>query len=94
MIAPYWDDIDLRFKGLVLYAALIQGQESHLNNSLTIFNIVNGYITDTVFNGAVFKASWILAVHWIETCPFGNSGCNLVSINNYLLLLTNFVLKL
>ena len=90
MIAPYWDDIDLSSKGLVLYAALIQGQDSHLNNSL---NIVNGYVTDTVLNGAVFKASWILAVRWIETCPYGNSNCILVCIN-YLLLLTNFVLKL
>ena len=90
MIAPYWDDIDLRDRGLILYAALIQGQESH--NSLAIFNIVNGYVTDTLLNGAVFKASWILAVRWIETCPIVNPGCVLVCIN--LLLLTNFVLKL
>ena len=83
VVAPYWDDIDLRDKGLFLYAALIQGQESHLNNSHAIFDVVNGYITDTVLKGAtVFQASWILAVRWIDTCSTSNSSCTLVCINN------------
>ena len=82
VVAPYWDDIDLRIKGLVLYAALIQGQESRLNNSHAIFDVVNGYITNTVLKGAsVFQASWILAVRWIDTCPFTNRLCLSVCIN-------------
>ena len=65
-----------------MYAALIQGQNSRLSNSLAIFDTVNGYITDTVLNGAsVFQASWILAVRWIDTCSFENRFCNSVCIN-------------
>ena len=79
IVAPYWVDIDLRDRGLILYAVLIQGQNPRLNNSLAIFNIVNGYITDTVLKGAsVFRARWILAARWINVCPFGNSTCTLV----------------
>ena len=80
VVAPYWDDSDLREKGLILYAALIEGQESRLNNSLAIFDIVNGYITDTVMKGgSVFDARWILAVRWINVCPLFDSVCNSVS---------------
>ena len=80
-VAPYWDDIDLRNKGLVLYAALIQGQTSRLSNSLAIFNTVNSYISNTVIGSAsAFRARWILAVRWINVCPFGNSACTSVSI--------------
>ena len=77
---PYWDDSDLTEKGLILYAALIQGQISRLNNSLAIFDTVNGYITDTVLKRAsVFRARWILAVRWINICSYLNSDCDLVS---------------
>ena len=62
-----------------MYAALIQGQESRLNNSPAIFDVVNGYITDTVLKGAsVFQANWILAVRWIDTCSIDNPSCNSV----------------
>ena len=43
VVAPYWDDINLRVRGLVLYTALIRGEESRLSNSLAIFDTVNGY---------------------------------------------------
>ena len=81
VVAPYWDDIDLNQKGLVLYAALIQGQKSRLDNSLAIFDTVNGYITDTVMKGVThFRARWILAVRWINVCPFGiDDNCTTVS---------------
>ena len=54
-----------------MYAAL---NESHLNNSQEIFDIVNGYITDTTLT-SVFRARWILAVRWINVCPSGNPNC-------------------
>ena len=92
VVASYWDDIDLTEKGFFLYAALTQGQNSRLSNSLAIFDTVNGYITDTVLKGAsVFQAKWILAVRWIDTCPFNNPSCNSVciyvmqSMNNFFL---------
>ena len=65
-----------------MYAALIQGQESRLNNSPAIFDVVNGYITDTVLKRrSAFQANWILAVRWIDTCSYNNPLCNLVCIN-------------
>ena len=66
-----------------MYAALIQGQESRLNTSLAIiYDVVNGYITDTVLKRrSVFEANWILAVRWIDTCSYNNPLCNSVCIN-------------
>ena len=66
-----------------MYAALIQGQESRLNTSLAIiYDVVNGYITDTVLKKrSVFEANWILAVRWIDTCSYNNPLCNSVCIN-------------
>ena len=76
----YWDDSAITEKGMVLYAALIEGQESRLNNSQDIFNIVNGYITDTVLKrSSVFRAHWILAVRWINVCPYFDPICSSVS---------------
>ena len=68
VIAPYWADIRLVERGLVLYAALIEGPKSRLSNSQDIFDIVNDYITDTVLKqcSSDFRAHWILAVRWID----------------------------
>ena len=72
--SPYWAKIDLRYKGIIMYAEL---NESHLNNSQHIFDIVNSYITDTVLKQcpSVYRARWILAVRWINVCPDGNPNC-------------------
>ena len=84
IVAAYWDDSDITVEGLFVYAALIQGQESRLNNSQDIFDIVNSYITDTVLKGAsVFRAHWILAVRWIDVCPLFDPICDSVSYKVY-----------
>ena len=67
-----------------MYAALIQGQESRLNNSLAIFDTVNGYITDTVLKRVSdFRARWILAVRWINVCPYGDDCRSVSQINDF-----------
>ena len=82
VVAPYWDDVDLRHKGLILYAALIEGRQSRLNNSQDIFDTVNGYITDSIFERAsIFRARWILAVRWINVCPYLDGNCTSASQN-------------
>ena len=74
-----------------MYAALIRGQESRLSNSHAIFDVVNGYITDTVLKRrSAFQASWILAVRWIDTCSFDNPFCTLVCNN----LIINFIMQI
>ena len=81
VVAPYWDDIDLSQKGLILFAALTQGQKSRLSNTATlaIFDIVNDYLSDTVIKGTTrFRAHWILAARWVDVCPFGNAMCTSV----------------
>ena len=69
--------IDLSEKGLILYAALIDGEDSYINNSRAIFDTVNDYIMDTVLKqcSSVFRASWILAVRWINVCPITDRFC-------------------
>ena len=79
VVAPYWDDIDLTNRGLILYAALIQGQNSRLDNSQDIFDTVNGYINTVSKGAARFQANWILAVRWINVCPFMDNRCTSVS---------------
>ena len=70
VIAPYWDDIDLSTKGVVLYRTVIPiDQQSH-----ELIALVNDFICSTTF-----KASWILVARWVNVCPYQDNDCVQVS---------------
>ena len=74
MIAPYWDDIDLRNKGSVLYNSF------NVLNGLEVLKNVSSFINSVQRSQSMFKASSVVVVYWRETCPFGDSRCSNVSL--------------
>ena len=69
IVAPYWDDIDLSQKGVVLYS-LINDTVSDLVDQ------VNDYISSKYTN---FQAKWILVARWVNVCPYMDATCTTVS---------------
>ena len=63
LIAPYWDDIDMRKQGQLLYKVFI-------NDSVVeqVSNFVAGHVTG-------FEASWALVARWEDVCSFRKSQC-------------------
>ena len=74
VVAPYWDDIDLRTKGVVRYAVV---DDSHPTLSC-LLELTNDLIREE--ENVEFKASWLLVARWIDVCPFGDSNCIEVNI--------------
>ena len=72
VIAPYWDDIDLFTKGVVLYRTVIPNDQQ----SRELIALVNDFICSTTF-----KASWILVARWVNVCPYQDRDC--VQVRSY-----------
>ena len=69
VIAPYWDDIDLRNKGVVRYATVTQ---SHSTLSC-LLDQTNNLIENQ--EKVEFNATWLLVARWIDVCPYGDNAC-------------------
>ena len=81
VIAPYWDDIDLRQQGQINYT-LVTTQ----NDSVGSIALVNNFLASNI--SVNFSADWILVAQWVDVCPYGNSDCTNVSyVCSYLLIL-------
>ena len=74
VIAPYWDDINLRNKGIVRYVTITR---SHPTLSC-LLDLTNDLIEE--LENVEFNATWVLVARWIDVCPFGDSSCFEVSI--------------
>ena len=73
VIAPYWDDINLRNKGVVRYATI-----THSHPTLScLLDMTNDLIKER--ENVEFNATWVLVARWIDVCPFGDSSCFEVS---------------
>ena len=76
IVAPYWDDINLRKKGIVRYAVI-----THSHPTLSFWlNQTNELIKKN--NNEEFKASWLLVARWIDVCPYRDEDCSEVGLNN------------
>ena len=73
VVAPYWDHIDLRSKGVVRYATVTR---SHPTLSC-LLDLTNDLIEK--LENVEFNATWVLVARWIDVCPFGDSSCFEVS---------------
>ena len=69
VIAPYWDDIDLRNKGVVRYATI-----THSHPTLSCLLDQTNDLIDELEN-VEFNATWLLVARWIDVCPFGDNSC-------------------
>ena len=63
VIAPYWDHIDLRFKGSVKYKVIKETDE--------ILSCLPALASDFISSreGIEFQASWVLVARWVDVCP-------------------------
>ena len=77
VVAPYWDDINLREKGVVRYAVITH---SHPTLSLWL-NRTNELIKKKNNHYEEFKASWLLVARWIDVCPYRDEDCLEVGLN-------------
>ena len=68
LLAPFWDDIDLRSTGAVYYEVITP------DNGLSIINQVDAYLSN--IQSISFSADWILVAKWFNVCPFGNNLCS------------------
>ena len=72
VIAPYWDNIDMREQGRIEYYESSDSNHSALRQ-------VNAYFNERT--DVSFQASWILVVQWIDCCSLGDEKCINESIN-------------
>ena len=68
IIAPYWDDIDMRHTGLGLYTALTS-TTGH-NALLQVDNFLVTHVN------AQFTSIMLIVAQWRNVCPYGNSRCS------------------
>ena len=68
LVAPFWDDIDLRSTGAVYYEVITP------DNDLSIINQVDTYLSNN--QSISFSADWILVAKWLNVCPYGDFTCS------------------
>ena len=73
VIAPYWDDLDLRNKGSVKYAT-ITSTHSALSHLL---DFASGYVSSA--EQIPFVGKMMLVARWVDVCPYQNNRCSSVS---------------
>ncbi|XP_019853605.1 PREDICTED: uncharacterized protein LOC109582949 [Amphimedon queenslandica] len=81
VIAPYWDDNDLRQKGEVRYAIITP------TTNLSLCNQVNDYLSTST--GSSVSVEWILWAYWYDLCPFGDYYCNNTESNHFQIILAH-----
>uniref|UniRef100_A0A1X7VJ09 NIDO domain-containing protein n=1 Tax=Amphimedon queenslandica TaxID=400682 RepID=A0A1X7VJ09_AMPQE len=74
VIAPYWDDNDLRVGGEVHYAVMTPA------TNLSLCNQVNNYLSTST--GRSVSVEWILWAYWKDACPF-LINCNNTKPNSF-----------
>ena len=72
VIAPYWDDIDLRSKGGVYYNSYTR------ENGIAMLEQINSFLKEN--KSIEFNAKSAIVFRWTDVCPFGNNSCLEVSI--------------
>ena len=75
LVAPFWDDIDLRSTGALYYEVITP------DNGLSIINQVDTYLSNN--QSISFSADWILVAKWLNVCPFGNNLCSNIQVNYF-----------
>ena len=80
IISPYWDDIDLRVKGNILY-------ESYDSDSPDILETISDFVTKNQNLLEIFDCKSAVVFFWSDVCPLINNNCfdvsNFDNINFY-----------
>ena len=75
VIAPYWDDIDLRGLGELRYTIITPA------TNLSLCNQVNSYLTTST--GSSVSVQWMLWAYWYNVCPYNDNNCQNHQVYNY-----------
>lgn len=69
LIAPFWDDFDIRREGNIYY-------EIHSTNSSSESALLIDRVSEFISNrsGADFNGNWMLVTQWNATPPFPNGN--------------------
>ena len=66
VVAPYWDDVDLRRAGNISYEVHSRRENNPGSNQL--LEEVSGFVEDST--GQSFQGSWMLVAEWKEVHPW------------------------
>ena len=66
VVAPYWDDVDLRHAGTVSYE--IHSMRGNNPGSNQLLDEVSGFVENST--GQSFQGSWMLVAEWKEVHPW------------------------
>ena len=69
VVAPYWDDMDLRVKGEVRYTVITAANSSQSH----LLTTANEFIRRVKHK--YFIAKWMLVAYWVDICPYQNRNC-------------------
>uniref|UniRef100_A0A1X7ULA0 NIDO domain-containing protein n=2 Tax=Amphimedon queenslandica TaxID=400682 RepID=A0A1X7ULA0_AMPQE len=81
VIAPYWDDNDLRQKGQVHYAIITP------TTNLSLCNQVNDYLSNST--GSSVSVEWILWAYWYDVCQYRYEYCHYTESNYFQVVLAH-----
>lgn len=68
VVAPFWDDSDLRGSGYALYDVI-----TRFNDAFNIINEVKNFLKVT--ERVIINPNWVVVARWINVCPFQNRHC-------------------
>ena len=71
VVAPYWDDVDLRRAGNISYE--VHSRSGNNPGSNQLLDEVSGFVENST--GQSFQGSWMLVAEWenVHPWPHGNS---------------------
>ena len=75
LVAPFWDDIDLRSTGALYYEVITP------DNGLSIINQVDTYLSNN--QNISFSADWILVAKWLNVCSISDNSCSNIQVNYF-----------
>ena len=66
VVAPYWDDVDLRRAGTISYE--VHSMRGNNPGSNQLLDEVSGFVENST--GQSFQGSWMLVAEWKEVHPW------------------------
>ena len=73
VVAPYWDDVDIRIAGTISYE--VHSRRGNNPGSNQLLDEVSSFVEDSI--GQSFQGSWMLVAEWKEVHPWPHGSPSL-----------------
>ena len=70
VVAPYWDDVDIRLTGNISYE--VHSRSTNNPRSDQLLDDVSGFVENST--GQSFQGSWMLVAEWKEVHPWPHAN--------------------